>query len=68
MVYVRDYFLLDKSYQTPEDSTFKAVLDIIKDELGEDIKDHADFANNNLVVPIKKAASPRNKAKLESSR
>ena len=64
MVYVRDFFLHEMGYQAPENSVFETMLKEVVDEVGATLEEHVEFANHNLVVPMKKSPKADKKAEL----
>ena len=65
LIYIRDYYLQGKSYTAPEEEVFEKMMETVANEVGSTIADFADFANTNLVVPMKVARKPVGKASVK---
>ena len=65
LIYIRDFYLQGKSYTAPGPEEFETMMRTVEDAVGSTIADFADFANTNLVVPMKVARKPEGKASIK---
>ena len=65
LIYIRDYYLHGKSYTAPEEEEFEKMMETVATEIGSTVEEHAEFANANLVVPMKVAQKPEGKASIK---